>query len=216
MKRLAIIGSGDLGHQMAHHAIKDNHYHVAGFFDDYCPSGINKNGYLVLGGVKDVFDVFDKEVFDVLMIAIGYNHFAVRAQLFKKFYSIIPFGTIIHSSSIIDRSVTIEEGSFIYPGCIVDYNSVIKYNVILNVGCVIAHDSKIGDHTFLSPAVTIAGFVNVGSCVNLGIGTTVIDNITIADNVRTGGGAVVTQDLSERGLYVGVPAKLKKRYDPFQ
>ena len=34
-KTLAIIGSGDLGQQMAHYAISDNHYEKVVFFDDF-------------------------------------------------------------------------------------------------------------------------------------------------------------------------------------
>ena len=35
MKTLAIIGSGDLGQQIAHYAISDGHYEKVVFFDDF-------------------------------------------------------------------------------------------------------------------------------------------------------------------------------------
>ena len=35
MKKLAIIGSGDLANQIAKHAMNDNHYQPVGFFDDF-------------------------------------------------------------------------------------------------------------------------------------------------------------------------------------
>ena len=46
--------------------------------------------------------------------------------------------------------------------------------------------------------------------VNLGIGTVLIDNITISDNIRTGAGSVVVNNLYDKGLYVGIPAKFNK------
>jgi UDP-3-O-[3-hydroxymyristoyl] glucosamine N-acyltransferase len=89
--------------------------------------------------------------------------------------------------------------------------STVGANSILNVGCIIAHHSILGPSCFLSPAVKIAGFVKVAASSTLGIGTVVIDNISICSGVRTGAGSVVIDDITEPGLYVGIPAKLKKR-----
>jgi serine acetyltransferase len=41
------------------------------------------------------------------------------------------------------------------------------------------------------------------------VGSTIIDNITVTDGTKTGGGAVVVENISEPGLYLGVPAKLR-------
>ena len=210
MKRLAIIGSGDLGEQIAWHAFRDGHYQIAGFYDDMAPVGLQKHGFDILGATADIESHFNKGVFDELMIGIGYKHFARRKELFDAFQGKLPFGRIVHSSAFVDPGAIIGEGVFIYPGCVIDMKSRIEDNALLNAGCIIAHDSVIGSNSFLSPAVKVAGFVKVGSCVNLGIGTVVIDNIHIADYVRTGGGAVVTKNLEQPGLYVGIPAAFKK------
>lgn len=210
MKRLAIIGSGDLGHQIAYHAKADKHYEPVGFFDDYQPVGSIRHELPVMGGVNDIVGKFNDGVFDCLMIAIGYKHMAFRMSLYRQFIDHVPFGTIIHSSAYIDKSCTIAPGTIVYPGCVLDMNVVLGGNVLLNAGCVIAHDTAIGESCFLSPGVKVAGFVKTEPGVILGIGTTVIDNILIKSGVRTGGGAVVIDDLEQPGLYAGVPAKLKK------
>ena len=210
MKRLAIIGSGDLGKQIAYHAEADGHYQVSGFFDDAFIKGNLINGFPILGGLGDVETCFNELGFDFLMIGLGYTRFDLRAGLFEKFAETIPFGTIIHSSSFVDSSCSIGAGVIIYPGCTLDMNVEIAENVLINVGCVIAHDTTIQRHTFLSPAVNIAGFVNVGSKVNLGINSVLIDNIRIDDGIRVGAGAVVTKSLTNKGLYVGIPASFKK------
>lgn len=210
MKRLAIIGSGDLGEQIAYHALHDQHYEPIGFFDDFADQGSIKYTLPILGKVDDVLTVYNEDRFDVLMIALGYRHFNLKESLFNRFEGKIPFGSILHSSSYIDSSCKIGVGVFIYPGCTLDMNVEIGNNVVVNVGGVIAHDTSIGNHCFLSPAVKIAGFVKVGVKVSLGINSTVIDNLEIVSGVRTGGGAVVTQSLLKPGLYVGVPAIFKK------
>jgi sugar O-acyltransferase (sialic acid O-acetyltransferase NeuD family) len=209
MKNLAIIGTGDLGQQIAYHSVNDHHYKVVGFFDDFKPIGLIVNEFPILGGKADIQRLFDLGVFDVLMVGIGYKHFNQRASFFETFKKTIPFATIIHSSAYVDSSCKIGKGVIIYPGCVLDMNVVIEDNVLLNTGCTIAHDSSIGCNSFLSPAVKIAGFVKVGKSVSLGIGTTVIDNLCIGEKVRTGAGAVVVNNLIEAGLYIGLPAKMK-------
>lgn len=213
MKRLAIIGSGDLGQQIAWHALTDKHYDPVGFFDDYQKPGVVRHGYPVFGGVEDIERVYKEKVFDALMIGIGYKHFDFRTSVFDRFSPHIPFGSLIHSSSYVDRSCRIGQGVVVYPGCTIDMNATIDDNVLINAGCVIAHDSHIGAHAFLSPGVNIAGFVTIGKRVSMGIGTIVIDNITVANDVRTGAGAVVTKNISEPGLYLGVPAKFRASHD---
>jgi sugar O-acyltransferase (sialic acid O-acetyltransferase NeuD family) len=210
MKRLAIIGSGDLGQQIAWYASNDNHYEVVGFFDDYAATGEIRHGLPILGKLSDVRASFADGVFDELLLAIGYKHFPERRRIFNELKQAVPFGRLIHSSAYVDTSATIAPGAIIYPGCMLDTNARIEENVLLNVSVVIAHDSIVGAHSFLSPSVNVAGFVRIGSCVNLGIGTTLIDNIILEEGVRTGAGAVVTQSLTQPGLYVGVPAGYKK------
>lgn len=210
MKRLAIIGSSDLGQQIAYHAVADKHYLPVGFFDDFQAVGAIRHGLPVLGGVEDVLRTFQEGQFDCLMIGIGYKHLGFRRQVYERFSGGIPFGTIVHSSSYVDAGSTVGQGTIIYPGCTVDFNSHIGENALLNAGCIVAHDSRIGPNSFLSPGVNVAGFVEVSGEVILGIGTIVIDNIKIASGVRTAGGTVVAKDLTEPGLYAGVPGVWKK------
>lgn len=210
MKKLAIIGSGDLGQQIAHHARVCGRYTPVGFFDDFQAVGALRHGLPVMGGIQAVRDAFDRGEFEVLMVGIGYKHLEKRGAVFHQFQGVIPFATIIHPSVQLDESCSVGEGVFIFPGCVLDMNVVVKDNVLINAGCVIAHDSEVGENSFFGPGVRVAGFVKIGSSVNLGIGTVVIDNVAIASGVRTGGGAVVIDGISEPGLYVGLPAKYKK------
>jgi sugar O-acyltransferase (sialic acid O-acetyltransferase NeuD family) len=207
MKKLAIIGSGDLGQQIAYYATQDKQFIIVGFFDDFKSIDDVVNQIPVLGGIQDVFSVFQHGGFDELLIGIGYKHMPLRAELYAQFKNRIPFARLIHSSCFIDQSCIIEEGVVIYPGCIVDHHVKIEQNALLNVGCCIAHDSQIGMNSFLSPRVAIAGFVTIQNNCILGINATIIDNIRIAGNTQIGGGAVVIKSIEKSGLYVGNPVK---------
>ncbi|WP_395765251.1 nucleoside-diphosphate sugar epimerase/dehydratase [Elizabethkingia anophelis] len=51
MKRVAIIGSGHLGQQIAHHIHTDTEDVVVGYFDEYQKIGQKVNNIIVLGGI---------------------------------------------------------------------------------------------------------------------------------------------------------------------
>lgn len=206
MKTLAIIGGGDLGQQIAHYALSDNHYEKVVFFDDF-ESKKTINSCEVLGNTNEIQVAFENKLFDELIVGIGYKHLKIRKELYERFSGIIPFGKVIHSSSWIDSTAIVEKGSVIYPSCVIDAKTIIKENTILNVGCTIAHDTIIGSHSFLSPRVAVAGFVIIQEQCVLGINCTIIDNICIEKNTQIGGGTVVIQSINKSGLYVGNPAK---------
>jgi sugar O-acyltransferase (sialic acid O-acetyltransferase NeuD family) len=207
MKRLAIIGSGDLAGQIVHLATDQNLYQISGFFDDFKPKGSSVSNIPILGGIEDVQKGFKDQLFDELIIGIGYKHILFRNELFERFQIDIPFGTIIHSSSYIDKTVSIGKGTVIFPGCTIDMHVKIGNNCLFYNGCIIAHDSKISSNSIFSPGVKIAGFCDLGINTTLGIGTIVSDNITITNDVKTGAGAVVVKNLNESGVYIGIPAR---------
>jgi len=203
-KTLGILGAGELGNQLANFAINDNHYKSVVFFDDF------KKDTLIVGTSDDIINAFSENIFDELIIAIGYNFLDKRAFFWEKFKDKVPFGKIIHTTSWVDQSALIDSGNVIFPNCTLDKNVHLKGNSILNLNCTIAHDTIIGSSSFLAPSVSISGYCEIGSKCFIGINSTLIDNLQITSNVRIGAGSVVTKDINVSGLYFGNPAKLKK------
>tara|TARA_R110000782_G_scaffold40493_6_gene93616 strand:- start:2080 stop:2724 length:645 start_codon:yes stop_codon:yes gene_type:complete len=212
MRTLAIIGSGDLGQQIAHFAISDNHYEKVVFFDDFTQEK-SVGGFSIIGKSSDVEQKFKENRFDELIIAIGYNHMSTRTNIYKRFKDEIPFGRLIHSTTHVDVTAKIAEGVVIYPACVIDAYVEIEANVLINIGSLVAHHSIVGAHSFLSPRVAIAGFSKIGKCCILGINSTIIDNIKIKENSKLGAGAVVIKNLNESGLYVGNPVRFIRAHD---
>lgn len=203
---VAIIGAGDLGQQIAHYAIADKHYGKVVFFDDFSSESF-VNGFQILGKTNHIKEAYDKNLFDEILIGIGYKHLAIRRQLFVQFSEMIPFGKIIHSSSWVDSTALIKEGCVVYPSCCIDANAIVECNTILNLACTLAHDSIVGKHSFLSPRVAVAGFVKMEELCIIGINSTIIDNITIPPNTQIGAGTVVIKSIENSGLYVGNPQR---------
>lgn len=206
-ERVAIIGSGDLGRSIAHYA-QDNGYTIVGFYDDF-QKAKTVDGIPVIGKLDSIEEDFKRNRFDSLVCAVGYNHFDFRENVYDKYHGElgIPFATIIDKSCHVDATAKIGEGVVMFPMAMVDKGCVIEDNVLLNVGVTIAHDSTVKSHSFLSPRVAMAGFSSIGKRCMIGINSTIIDNITICDDVRVGGGTLLINDVKQKGLYVGAPAR---------
>lgn len=211
MKRIAVIGAGDLGQQIDHFVTTDNQFEVVGFVDDWQDKGVLVNGKPVMGCINDLRALYEEGRFDEVLIGVGYKHFEFRKALYERFMDIIPFATFVHSSCYVDPTAEIGKGVVIYPRCIIDRNAHIKDNVFINWGSGVGHDAVLESHSFVAAMVLIAGLSHVGEMCMIGNGTVTIDHIQIADSTTIGGGAVVVKNILEpNGIYVGNPAKFLK------
>ena len=76
-KILAILGAGELGKQIANFALNDNHYSKVFFYDDIFESEEIK------GNTNDLISDFNKNLFDDVIIGIGYNYLKVREEKYS-------------------------------------------------------------------------------------------------------------------------------------
>lgn len=94
--------------------------------------------------------------------------------------------------------------------------AVINSGVRIGRGCIINtcssadHDCDMGDYVHIAVGSHLCGTVSVGDETWIGAGATVSNNISICSECMIGAGAVVTRDITEKGTYVGVPAKRSK------
>lgn len=119
------------------------------------------------------------------------------------------------SPTIVAPSALITETSTIGRGCAVMHRAVINgarighYSVI-NTGAIIEHGVTLGENVFIGPGAVICGGVTIGNDSIIGAGATVRQGINIASGSVVGMGAAVVRDITEPGLYTGIPAKCKR------
>lgn len=203
-KKLGIFGAGELGIQITNYAIKDGHYSNIVFFDDVYTQNH------ILGNSEDIISAFDKDIFDELVISIGYNFLDLREDFLRNFKNKVPLGRIIHTSCWFDDTAIMAPSCAIYPNCTIDKQVQIKENTILNLNCTITHNSIIESSSFLSPSVSIAVFCMIESKCFIVINYTIINNLKITDNVRIDAGYLVTKDINISGIYYVHPFKISK------
>lgn len=147
---------------------------------------------------------------------IGIGNPELRFILAKKFISL--GGNLV---SIISNKAII--GSYdvkIENGCNVLDHAIFSNSVRVGRGCIvyynvtITHDCEIGNYVELSPGVTLLGSCKIGSFSQIGAHAIILPKIKIGNNVKIGAGSVVTNDIPDNCVAVGVPAKVIKNLEP--
>jgi sugar O-acyltransferase (sialic acid O-acetyltransferase NeuD family) len=106
------------------------------------------------------------------------------------------------------------------PGTIIMTDAIMTANIKMGKGClinktsVIGNGAVIGDFVEISPAVQILGSCTIGSNTHICASVTVIPKTTIGSNVVVAAGTVVTKDVPDNCMIAGVPAVIKKYFEP--
>jgi sugar O-acyltransferase (sialic acid O-acetyltransferase NeuD family) len=202
-KPLIIIGAGGHGKVVLDAAIKAG-YNVAGFLDD-TPGKDNVLGFRRVGTFSDVGKFIGSNVF---VCAVGDN--SVRSK-FDSLYE-AEWATVIHPTVQIALDAKIGCGTVAIAYSVVNASANVGRHCIINSGTVIGHDCIISDYSQISSNATICGGVRIGKGTWIGAGATVKNGISICEDVIVGAGAVVVRDITKKGTYIGVPAKLEEIY----
>ena len=200
--KLLIIGASGHGKDVADIALKMNKWQSIAFLDD--DKSIKTSiGLEVIGASDDIFTHIDEyEIF----VGIGNNDTRQRIhEMLETFGASIPI--LIHPSAVIGSQVDVGTGTVVMAGVVVNCCTKIGKGCIINTGSTIDHDNCIEDFVHVSPGSHLAGTVKVGKGSWLGIGSVVSNNINIANGCKVGAGSVVVKDISESGVYVGVPVR---------
>jgi len=200
--KLLIIGASGHGKVIADIAIKMGKWQSIAFLDD--DEGIKLSlGMNVIGKTDDAFKYINE--FDIF-VAIGNNETREKIQERLELEGAsIPI--LIHPKAVIGEQVKLGSGTVIMAGVVINCCTSIGKGCIINTGATIDHDNILENFVHISPGVNLAGTVSIGKGSWIGIGSTVINNISITGGCKIGAGAVVIRDITEAGIYVGVPAR---------
>lgn len=198
-KKVVIIGAG--GHaKVIADIVRGNRDIVVGFLDDAFTEERELYYSRVIGKVSD-YKCYTCEC--CFIIAIGNS--TVREKIAKELEC--EWYTAIHPNAVVSESVKIGQGSAVMANAVINADATVGEHTIVNTGSVVEHDCSIGDYSHICPRSVVCGATSIGKHVWIGTGSTVINVISICDNVTVGAGGVVVRNISEAGLYVGVPAR---------
>jgi acetyltransferase-like isoleucine patch superfamily enzyme len=125
------------------------------------------------------------------------------------------YGCTIGDDCFIGPFVEIQRGVTIGKRCRIQSHAFVCELVEIGDDCFISHGAM-----FINDLFSIGGpakgrrdlwrSTKIGNGVSIGTNATVLP-VSICDRVVVGAGAVVTKDIAEPGIYLGNPARLRRR-----
>ena len=126
--------------------------------------------------------------------------------------SVCPIGlsTLIHPSAVVSHSAYIGGGSVVMPGVFVGPNATLGEGVIVGANSVIGHDCEVRDYSSIYASVTLGGKVTLGHRTAIGMNSVVQEKTRVGSDVVVGAQSLVRQDVEDRCVIVGSPARKVK------
>jgi sugar O-acyltransferase (sialic acid O-acetyltransferase NeuD family) len=205
--KIVILGAAGTGLIMAEEIEKNIDMQFFGFLDDDKEKQSHGyHGYPLLGGLS----AWDSLSQDCLFLSSLFGpekneFFSNKIKSFK-----IPnerWTTLISKAAIVSRNCKVGFGTYVGPGVIINPEVRVGNYCALMANMWIGHHSKIGNHVFLSNSLSISGGVTIGDGSYLGSNATVREYAKIGSYVIVGMGSVVVQDISDREIVAGNPAR---------
>jgi acetyltransferase-like isoleucine patch superfamily enzyme len=113
----------------------------------------------------------------------------------------------IHPWAMVSPSAMIGRGTVVFPGAVVHTGAVVGAHVVINTGVIVEHDAELSDGVNLSPGVKSGGRIVIGEGTFVATGATLAPRVRIGAWSVIGAGSVVVDDIPDRVLAYGVPAR---------
>lgn len=149
-------------------------------------------------------------------------------------YCVFSPGSIVYSGTVIGNNTLLGDNASIREECVIGEYCIISRNVSVNYEATIGHHTKImdgshitgrikiGNHVFISANVTTTNDNSMGrkefstdhvngawidDFVTIGAAANILPNVKVGKNVIIGAGSVVTKNVAEDTVVMGIPAR---------
>lgn len=151
------------------------------------------------------------------VVCIGGEHGYARLKVSEelKARGLCPL-SLVSKHGILDSLEVCGEGIQVMPGAIAHKFTSIGRQCILNTNATVDHECKLGDGVHVMGGASVAGRVTIGDFSTVGTNATILPDIIIGRYVYIGAGAVVTKDVGDNTVVVGVPARPVGSFLPYK
>jgi sugar O-acyltransferase (sialic acid O-acetyltransferase NeuD family) len=194
---------------------KESKFDILGLVDPHRDPNEEFMGYQVIGKEEELEGIVLRHDVKGGIIAIGDNWLrkTVRDKILKNCPD-FQFLSCIHPCTQIGKNVTIGRGTVVMPGVSINSGCVVHEHCILNTNSSLDHDSVMGEFSSLAPGATLGGDVGVGNFSVISMGANVIHGKKIGEHSLIGAGALINDNVGDRSVWYGVPAKFIRSRQP--
>lgn len=186
---------------------------VAGFLNDRTPVGEYIDLFPVIGTVNDAPRLLDEGYWFInTILRIDGNH--ERIAMFEALK--IPddrLATFVHPMAYVAPSVQLGPGCIIMPQVAMSPGSRLGKGCIMMVGATMGHDNQVGDFCHIAAQAAVGSYLHIGKGVHIGLNATVRESLTIGDYATLGMGGVLVNNIGEKEIWAGNPAKFIRYAD---
>jgi sugar O-acyltransferase (sialic acid O-acetyltransferase NeuD family) len=181
---------------------------VVGVFDE-SPAAVDGYDIPYLG--TDELALAEPGLFRQVPIVVVPDAPTIRRRIVERYRSAgYHFASVVSPDADVSPSSELSEGVVIQAGVFITARASIGAFVRLNIGVKVFHDCQVGAFATIAPGATLLGCVKVGEDAYIGASSTVLPACVIGASSTVGAGAVVTHDVPDRQVVVGVPARRVK------
>lgn len=207
-KRLVIVGAGEFAEIAYEYFTHDSPYEVVAFSAERRFVNSESLFDLPVVAFEELESVHPPGTAEVFVAVTFTQLNRVRTRLYQqakeKGFGVASY---VSSRAFVWHNAKVGENCFVFENNVIQYYATIGDNVILWSGNHVGHRAAVRDHCFVSSHVVISGYCEVGESCFLGVNSTIGDRVAIGRDTIIGAGAVVLQDVAERQVMRGNPAK---------
>jgi sugar O-acyltransferase (sialic acid O-acetyltransferase NeuD family) len=144
-------------------------------------------------------------------LAVGDNAIRERlAQRYKLLELSTEWLTLVHPAASVSAHARLGRGCLVAAQAVLGPGARVGHGTIVNHSAIVDHDVVLGDFVHAAPGSVLGGGASLGQRVFLGARAVVLPGVSICDDVLISAGAVVTRDITEPGVWLGVPARKRE------
>lgn len=202
MKRIIIVGIGEMGDMLYEYLSFDSNYDVVAFATEHGYGDIKEKKGLPVFFLEDLTEFFSNEECR-LMVAISFVEMnQTRKRVYEKVKSLgYKCASYVSTKSSVWRDALIGENVIIMEGATVQYSASIGDNVVMWPNSSIGHHCIVKDHCWISAGSVVGGFATVEESSFLGINSSVKGRTVIGRSSLIGAGVYINKNTEDYSLY---------------
>jgi len=201
---MLILGAGGHAREMLDVLLDNEYTSEIVFFDNISDRKILLEKYTIFNAL---FDVLEFKKVDKYCLGVGKPIF--RKSLDEIFYrsGLSPI-SLISKKAFVGYNNFIGENVTVMPFASITNSAQIGYGTLIHYYSSVHHDVVVEEYCEISPGARLLGGCKIGALTSIGTNAVVLPNIKIGKNCKIGAGAVVTKDVPDNQVVIGIPAKV--------